>query len=112
MMIVITQLENIYAIKAHLNLKKGTSIKLIPIIAPVMHCVVEIGIPYAEAIVITQAAEISAQNPRDGEMNVRSEPSNSMIFRPYVASPIHIPPALMAIIQRGHSDLLETLPLS
>jgi hypothetical protein len=56
--------------------------KLIPITAPVIHCVDEIGMPYRDANETTRPVASSAEKPREGEMYVIFFPRTSIILIP------------------------------
>jgi len=63
-------------------------------VAPVIHCVVEIGMANWEASTTVMEAPSSIENPRDGECSVKRLPRTRIMLYPYVAKPrtMHAPP--------------------
>lgn len=61
-----------------------------PTVAPVMHCVVEMGSPSLVAMMTVMAAPNSMENPRLGECRVRRLPNWRIILYPYVQRPMAV----------------------
>jgi hypothetical protein len=83
-----------------------TSTRPIPVMAPVMTCVVETGKPYLEATMTMMADVSSAQYPRELVIFTILTPRARMILYPYVARPTTIPTPPMTNIQMGTWALL------
>ena len=83
-----------------------------PVTPPMVHCVVETGIPKYEANTTDNDVESSMTNPRDGLNLVRRYPIEMMTLYPRMAKPATIPKPPINNTHFGTGESLVNTPVS